>query len=78
MMAVCSLTGEKLPDRNSHFSGFECNVKNSYKCGNKREHFKDGSNCYLCQRPFDKDKIDSIWSNNFNIENNNSISDGGK
>ena len=59
-MAVCELSGKKLPERTVYFSGYVCRVKDNYKCDNYRQNFKDGTNCYLLQRPVDMDKIRGI------------------
>ena len=50
-MAVCPKTGDELPERNSHFSGFECKYSKGWNCKYYSHVFSQGTNCFLLRKP---------------------------
>ena len=52
-MAVCEKTGEKLPERNVYFIGYECRNKDRFLCKYYSHVFSQGTNCDLLRKPID-------------------------
>lgn len=52
-MAVCVKSGQALPERNSHFCGYECREKDRFRCTHYSHNFIDGTNCRQLRRPVD-------------------------